>query len=105
MTIVDIHNSDNPYTHYMHLGAPGARTHRQSLVERKILRALGVHALPAWTIAAPRRRFTPRTRAGKDAMIREEVARMQAHARATGGTVDSMHVDGPVPYQVVVASG
>ena len=33
------------------------------------------------------------------------MARMQAHARATGGTVDSMHVDGPVPYQVVVASG
>lgn len=74
-------------------------------MEAKILRALGVPALPEWTIAAPRRRFTPRTRAGKDAMIREEVGRMKAHARATGGTVDSMHLDGPVPYQVVVASG
>ena len=77
----------------------------QSLVERKILRTLGVPALPEWTIAAPRRRFTPRTRAGKDAMIREEVERMKAYARATGGLVDSMHIDGPVPYQVVVASG
>ncbi|KAM5543274.1 hypothetical protein V8D89_003148 [Ganoderma adspersum] len=76
-----------------------------SLVEAKILRALGVPALPEWTIAAPRRRFTPRTRAGKDAMIREEVERMKAHARATAGTVDSMHLNGPVPYQVVAASG
>ena len=77
----------------------------QSLVEAKILRTLGVPALPEWTIAAPRRRFVPRTRAGKDAMIREEVERMEAHARATGGSVDSMHINGPVPYQVVVATG
>ncbi|KAI1791345.1 hypothetical protein LXA43DRAFT_437878 [Ganoderma leucocontextum] len=76
-----------------------------SLVERKVLRSLGVAALPEWQIAAPRRRFTPRTRAGKDAMIIAEVERMKAHARETGGTVDSMHLNGPVPYQVVVASG
>ena len=93
-----------------HIHSRGTESHfglraPQSLVEAKILRALGVPALPEWTIAAPRRRFTPRTRAGKDAMIREEVQRMKAHARATGGTVDSMHLDGPVPYQVVVASG
>lgn len=29
---------------------------------------------------------------------------MKAHALETGGTVDSMHINGPVPYQVVVAS-
>ena len=74
-------------------------------MELKILRARGVDALPEWQITAPRRRFTPRTRAGKDAMIIEEVERMKAYARKTGGTVNSMHINGPVPYQVVVASG
>ncbi|RDX45632.1 hypothetical protein OH76DRAFT_1457535 [Lentinus brumalis] len=76
-----------------------------SLVELKILRTLGVDSLPDWNITAPRRRFTPRTRAGKDAMIRAEVERMKAHALKTGDSVDSMHINGPVPYQVVVASG
>ena len=74
----------------------------QSLVELKILRTLGLDRLPDWKITAPRRRFTPRTRAGKDAMIIEEVERMKAHAAKTGGVVDSMHINGPVPYQVVV---
>ena len=77
----------------------------QSLVELKVLRTLGVDALPDWRISGPRRRFTPRTRAGKDAMIMEEVERMKAHAAKTGGTVDSMHINGPVPYQVIVARG
>ncbi|KAI0692356.1 hypothetical protein C8T65DRAFT_669751 [Cerioporus squamosus] len=75
-----------------------------SLVELKILRTLEVDSLPDWKITAPRRRFTPRTRAGKDAMIRAEVERMKAHALTTGDTVDSMHINGPVPYQVVAFS-
>ena len=77
----------------------------QSLVELKILRSLGVDSLPRWHIVGPRRRFTPRTRANKDAMIMEEVERMKAHAHLTGGNVDSMHLNGPVPYQVIVARG
>ncbi|KAI0768809.1 hypothetical protein BD413DRAFT_561666 [Trametes elegans] len=75
-----------------------------SLVELKILRALGEGRLPQWQITAPRRRFTPRTRASKDATIIEEVERMKAHALKTGGVVDSMHINGPVQYQVVVAT-
>ncbi|CDO77618.1 hypothetical protein BN946_scf184946.g11 [Trametes cinnabarina] len=75
-----------------------------SLVELKILRTLGVDRLPDWKITSPRRRFTPKTRAGKDATIKEEVERLKAHAEKTGGTVDSMHLNGPVPYQMVVAS-
>ncbi|CAL1707473.1 unnamed protein product [Somion occarium] len=73
-----------------------------SLVEQKTLRILGVNSLPDWHIKGERRRFTPRTRAGKDAMIMEEVARMKAHALKTGRPVDSMHLNGPVPYQVVI---
>lgn len=73
-----------------------------SLVEQKILNTLGVDSLPNWKIAGERKRFTPRTRAGKDAMIIEEVDRMKAHAMKTGGTVESMHINGPVPYQIVV---
>lgn len=69
------------------------------------MRTLGVDALPGWQIEAPRRRFTPRTRAGKDAMIIAEVERMKAHASKTGTTVDSIHINGPVPYQVIVARG
>ena len=34
----------------------------------------------------------------------EEVERMKAHALKTGGVVDSMHINGPVQYQIV-ASG
>ncbi|KAI0644403.1 hypothetical protein C8Q79DRAFT_912726 [Trametes meyenii] len=75
-----------------------------SLVELKILRELGVNRLPDWKITGPRRRFVPRTRAGKDAMIIEEVERMKVHAAKTGGVIDSMHINGPVPYQVVVSS-
>ncbi|GBE81529.1 hypothetical protein SCP_0312580 [Sparassis crispa] len=73
-----------------------------SLVELKILQTLGVDSLPDWKITRDRKRFTPRTRAGKDTMIIEEVERMKAHALRTGGIVDSMHINGPVPYQVVV---
>lgn len=74
-------------------------------MELKILQTLGADSLPDWKIVDPRKRFTPRTRAGKDAMIIEEVERMKAHALETGGTVDSMHINGPVPYQVIVARG
>ncbi|OCH88280.1 hypothetical protein OBBRIDRAFT_96845 [Obba rivulosa] len=74
-----------------------------SLVELKILKTLGVDSLPDWRIKNERKRFTPRTRAGKDAMIIEEVERMKAHALKIGGAVDSMHINGPVPYQVVVS--
>ncbi|KAI0081287.1 hypothetical protein K474DRAFT_1636018 [Panus rudis PR-1116 ss-1] len=73
-----------------------------SLVEQKILNTLGVQSLPDWHITSERRRFTPRTRAGKDAMIMAEVERMKAYALKTGKPVDSMHINGPVPYQVVV---
>ncbi|KAI0633815.1 hypothetical protein C8Q77DRAFT_814098 [Trametes polyzona] len=79
-------------------------TNTQSLVELKILQTLGVDRLPDWHIVGPRRRFVPKTRAGKDAMIVAEVERMKAHALRTGETVDSMHINGPVPYQVVVAT-
>ncbi len=74
----------------------------QSLVELKILKALGKDSLPDWKITAPRRRFTPRTRAGKDVMIIDEVSRMKAYAMKTGGKVDSMHINGPVPYATVI---
>lgn len=74
-------------------------------MELKILQTLGADSLPDWKIVGSRKRFTPRTRAGKDAMIIEEVERMKAHALETGGTVDSMHINGPVPYQVIVARG
>jgi len=73
-----------------------------SLVELKILKSLGVQSLPDWKINGQRKRFPPRTRAGKDALIMQEVERMKAHARLIGGTVDSMHINGPVPYQVVL---
>ncbi|OBZ67079.1 hypothetical protein A0H81_12880 [Grifola frondosa] len=76
-----------------------------SLVELKVLRALGVDALPDWKATSPHQRFTPRTRAAKDATIVEEVARLKEHALKTGGMVDSMHINGPVPYAVVVARG
>ncbi|KAI0067549.1 hypothetical protein BV25DRAFT_1846593 [Artomyces pyxidatus] len=74
-----------------------------SLVEQKILGTLGVASLPDWKITSERRRFTPVTRAAKDAMIVKEVERMKAHALKTGGVVDSMHINGPVPYQAVVS--
>ncbi|TFY74227.1 hypothetical protein EWM64_g9785, partial [Hericium alpestre] len=74
----------------------------ESLVEQKILDTLGVSQLEEWHITGERRRFVPRTRAGKDALIREEIDRLKAHAMRTGGTVDSMHINGPVPYAVVV---
>ncbi|KAH9940399.1 uncharacterized protein BXZ73DRAFT_98835 [Epithele typhae] len=77
----------------LNLNRPNAEDY--SLVELKILRTLGVDALPDWHIAGPRRRFTPKTRAGKDAMIMEEVKRMKAYASKTGGVVDSMHINGP----------
>jgi len=74
-----------------------------SLVELKTLQTLSLPSLPDWKITSPRRRFAPRTRAGKDEMIMREVERMREHAARVGGVVDSMHLNGPVPYQVVVA--
>ena len=73
-------------------------------MERKILDSLGKDSLPNWTITRPRKRFEPRTRAAKDAMIREEVERMKAYAMKTGGVVDSMHINGPVPYLTVIST-
>jgi hypothetical protein len=35
----------------------------------------------------------------------EEVERMKAHALKTGGVVESIHINGPVEYQVIKASG
>ena len=42
--------------------------------------------------------------AGKDAMIVAEVERMKAHELRTGGAykVESMHINGRVPYQTVI---
>ena len=74
----------------------------QSLVEQKILNELGVQSLPNWHITTQRKRFTPRTRAGKDALIIAEVERLKAHSLKTGTSFESMHINGPVQYQVVV---
>ncbi|KAL5510986.1 hypothetical protein ACEPAG_3705 [Sanghuangporus baumii] len=80
-----------------------------SLTELVVLRALeenGIDksAMKDWKIVGKRRRFTPRTRAGKDAMIIAEVERMKVHELRTSGAykVDSMHIDGPVLYQTVI---
>ena len=72
------------------------------MVEQKILVTLGVSSLSDWKPTSERRRFTPRTRAAKDAMIMEEVERLKVHALKIGKPVDSMHVNGPVPYLEVV---
>ncbi|KAF8583488.1 hypothetical protein K439DRAFT_1348404 [Ramaria rubella] len=69
-----------------------------SLVEQKTLRELGVSALPGWKITGKRERFTPRTRARKNARILEELQRMKEHAAKTGGMVDSMHLNGIAKY-------
>jgi len=74
-----------------------------SLVEQKVLNTLGVTSLPDWHITTQRKRFTPRTRAGKDALIVQEVERLKAHSLKTGKPVESMHINGPVPYQVIVS--
>lgn len=70
----------------------------KSLVELKTLRELDVTSLPEWKALGTRNRFTPRTRAGKNARIAEELERMQIHAAKTGSSVDSMHANGIVPY-------
>jgi hypothetical protein len=77
----------------------------QSLCELKILNTLGVSSLPDWKITKPRARWMSRSRPGKDTLIMEEVERLKAHAEQTGRPVVSMHVHGPVPYQVVVPLG
>ncbi len=76
-------------------------------MEQVILRALkenGVDSASSWKPSTPRKRFTPRTRAGKDVLINEEVGRMKAYSMKTGGAyqVESIHVNGPVPYQTVI---
>ncbi|KAH8115114.1 hypothetical protein DFH11DRAFT_146876 [Phellopilus nigrolimitatus] len=82
-----------------------------SLTELVVLRALeasgvDLSSLKYWKIASKRRRYTPRTRAGKDSMIIAEVERMKEHAAKTNGAykVDSMHINGPVPYQTIIAT-
>ena len=77
---------------------PVSDQNHQSLIEQKTLQELGVFALPDWKITGARTRFTPRTRAGKNARILEELERMKAHADETGGVVDSMHINGIVKY-------
>ncbi|KAH8927394.1 hypothetical protein BT69DRAFT_1347375 [Atractiella rhizophila] len=72
-----------------------------SLLEQKILKDLGRTSLPEWKRTTPRKRFIPHTRAGKDARLKEELQRLEAHALKTGGELDSMHKDGIVPYLVV----
>ncbi|GFZ45897.1 hypothetical protein JCM24511_03630 [Saitozyma sp. JCM 24511] len=67
-----------------------------SLVEQYTLRALGrwPQGLGDWHIAAERRRYQPRTQAGRDAKVAKELERLSAHAQKTGGTVDSKHLTG-----------
>ena len=76
------------------------------LVVRRALEQNGIDlaSLKDWKPTRPRLRFTPRTRAGKDALIMEEVTRMKEHAKKSGGAyqIESMHINGPVPYQTVV---
>jgi hypothetical protein len=57
-----------------------------SLVEQYTLRALGrwPRGLGDWHIGKERRRYQPRTQAG----------RLSAHAQKTGGTVDSKYLTG-----------
>lgn len=76
-------------------------------MEQVILRALkenGVDSASGWKPSTLRRRFTPRTRAGKDVLINEEVGRMKAYSLKSGGSyqVDSIHTNGPVSYQTVI---
>jgi len=66
------------------------------LVELKTLQSLGVSSLPDWKITGERLSYTPRTRAGKNALIESELARMKAHAEKTGGVVESMHLKSEV---------
>ena len=75
-------------------------------MEQVIIRALkenGIESASNWKPTTPRVRFTPRTRAGKDILINEEIARMKAFAKKAGGSykVESMHANGPVPYATV----
>jgi hypothetical protein len=90
---------------YLYCRPLTSRPLSQSLCELKILQTIGVESLPDWKITGPRRRFPPRTRAGKDSTIMQEVDRMKAHAEKFGGEVESMHLNGPVPYQVILARG
>ena len=93
----------NTYAHLLYQSdISSSIAFEQSLVEQKILNTLGVESLSDWKITGARRRYTPRTRAGKDSMIIQEVERLKAHALRTGGVVDSMHINGPVSYQVIV---
>jgi len=65
-----------------------------TMVEQKILQDIGKESLPDWHITRERRRFQPRTQPSKTAKIKEELARMQAHAAKTGIPVDSLHLRG-----------
>lgn len=67
----------------------------QSLVEQYTLNALGKpEGLGDWQIKVPRKRYQPRTQAGRDAKVAKELERLQAHAAKTGGTVDSRYLRG-----------
>jgi hypothetical protein len=64
-------------------------------VEQYTLNALGrPNGLGDWKITAPRKRYQPRTQAGRDAKVAKELERMQEHARKTGGVVDSKYLRG-----------
>ena len=64
-----------------------------------------MESLPDWQITSKRRRFAPRTRGKKDVMIMDEVTRMKEHAAKHGGEVVSMHINGPIEYQVIKPIG
>jgi len=80
-----------------------------SLVESKILQELDLstsNGLPTeWKIDGNRKRFVPRTRAGKNVLIEEELVRMKEFVERNGGKVDSMHLEGVREYHVVPARG
>jgi len=79
-----------------------------SLLELKIRKeaaraGLSEDELAKWKPTRPRCRFTPRTRAAKDAMINAELSRMREYEQKSGGAykIDSMHINGPMQYLVV----
>jgi hypothetical protein len=64
-------------------------------VEQCTLKALNQpRGLGDWHILPTRKRYQPRTQAGRDAKVEKELERMKAHAAKTGGTVDSKYLRG-----------
>ena len=62
-------------------------------MEQFTLNTLGhPNGIPDWKSTPGLRRFQPRTQAGRDAKVKLELERMQAHAAKTGVPVDSKYL-------------